>query len=96
MSQWRNCKRTHVMRMSCGVALHACYRDELASHQASQGHHYVAPGMLTRGSRRAGAAPLSVMVAAGPFTTADSLEFEPLDELLAVAARTPPVSGPLP
>ena len=41
---------------------------------------------------RAGAAPLSVMVAAGPFTTADSLDFEPLSELLAAAARTLPVS----
>ena len=31
-------------------------------------------------------APLSVVVAAGPFTAADSLAFEPLEELLAFAA----------
>ena len=36
--------------------------------------------------RRAEGAPLSVVLAAGPFSVADSLAFEPLEELLAVAA----------
>ena len=85
MMRCRKLKHTECEGSRCdGNGMH-CHATQLPPHKTPVATEQRAPAL-------AGAAPLSVMVAAGPFTTADSLEFEPLTELLAAAARTPPVS----
>lgn len=42
------------------------------------------------GTEMGGGHPLSIFVAAGPFTTTDSLVYEPLNDLLGVVRATRP------